>query len=288
MERTMLADGFHLPECPRWRNGELWLSDMWGGDVVRLDAGGTRTTVHHFDDDDPGGLGWLPDGTTLVVGMESRILWRIEGDEAVVHADLRPFADWPCNDMTVAADGTAYVTQFGFDTWGKTTGPLSSAILAVTPDGSVTVAADELMCPNGIAFDGDEDLLFVAEPAAMRISRFRRRSDGGLAERIEFGALPPAEGAPYAPPDGLCVDAEGGVWAADPIGGQLVHFDATGAVTEVVDHDQHTLAVTLGGDDGCTLFVCSAAEHNKPTRSGRPTGRVDTYRVAVPGSGQLP
>ena len=28
---------------------------------------------------------------------------------SVVHADLAPFADWPCNDMVVATDGTAYV-----------------------------------------------------------------------------------------------------------------------------------------------------------------------------------
>jgi sugar lactone lactonase YvrE len=145
-----------------------------------------------------------------------------------------------------------------------------------------------MMCPNGIAFDADERFVFVAEPAAMRISRFTRADDGSFVDRVEFAHLPPVEGAPYAPPDGLCVDAEGGVWAADPIGGQVVHLDASGTVTEVIDHDQHALACTLGGDDGRTLFVCSAGEHHKPTRSGAPTGRIDAYRVAVPGSRRLP
>ena len=106
----------------------------------------------------------------------------------------------------------------------------------MTPDGTASVAADELMCPNGIAFDADEHLVFVAEPAAMRITRFARRADGTLGDRVEFARLPQAEGAPYAPPDGLCVDAEGGVWAADPIGGQVVHLDRDGTVLEVIDH----------------------------------------------------
>ena len=284
--RTISA-GLHLPECPRWRLGELWFSDMWGRAVHRLGPDGTDTVVLELDDD-PGGLGWLPGGDLLVVGMERRQLWRWDGEALALHADLASWTEWPLNDMTVASDGTAYVTQFGFDSWGGSTGVLASPVLAVTPDGSVRVAADDLMCPNGIAFDADEEHVVVAEPAAMRIARFRRVSSGDLVDRVELATLPVAEGAPYAPPDGLCVDARGGVWAADPIGGQVVRLDADGAVTDVIVHDQHALACTLGGDDRRSLFVCSTAEHHKPTRSGRPTGRIDAYRVDVPGSGRLP
>jgi len=288
MDATTICTGLHLPECPRWYDGALWFSDMWGHRVHRLAPDGTDEVVLELDDDDPGGLGWLPDGDLLVVGMEHAKLWRWDGASLALHADLRPHAAWPCNDMTVAADGTAYVTQFGFDSWHGTTGRLASAVLAVEPDGSVRTAADDLFCPNGIAFDADEQLVFVAEPAAMRISRFTRRPDGTLGDRIEFATLPQAEGAPYAPPDGLCVDADGGVWACDPIGGQIVHLDAEGEAIEVVDHPLHALACTLGGDDGRTLFVCATAEHHKPTRSGEPTGRIDAYRVDVPGSRRLP
>ncbi len=288
MELTTICTGLHLPECPRWREGALWFSDMWGQRVHRWTPDGGDGVVLELPDDDPGGLGWLPDGDLLVVGMEQARLWRWDGAELHLHADLRPFGAWPFNDMAVAADGTAYVTQFGFDSWGGTTGTLPSPVLAVAPDGTVSVAAEELMCPNGIAFDADERLLFVAEPAAMRITRFAVAPDGSLADRTEFATLPVAEGSPYAPPDGLCVDAEGGVWACDPIGGQVVRLDPSGTVTEVIDHDQHALACTLGGDDGRTLFVTSAAEHHKPTRSGVATGRVDAYRVDVPGSGRLP
>lgn len=287
MEGTTICTGLHLPECPRWRDGALWFSDMWGRRVHRYSPDGTDRVQVELDDD-PGGLGWLPSGQLLVVGMERRLLWRWDGSRLQLHADLRPYADWPLNDLTVTEDGTAYVTQFGFDTWGGTTGPLESAVLMVRNDGRVEVAAEGLSCPNGIAFDAEEAHAFVAEPAAMRVSRFRRAADGTLTDREEFARLPVAEDAPYAPPDGLCVDAHGGVWACDPIGGQIVHLDRHGDPVLVLDHEQHALACTLGGDDGRTLFVCSAAEHHKPSRSGRPTGRIDAYRVDVPGSRRLP
>src|SRR5207302_3733380 len=77
-ESTAFADGFHLPECPRWHDGRLWMSDMWGNTVYRFDPDGTRHAAHRFGaDEDPGGLGWLPDGRLLVVGMEGRRLYRM-------------------------------------------------------------------------------------------------------------------------------------------------------------------------------------------------------------------
>ena len=71
MER--FSDGLFLPECPRWHLGWLWLCDMWGHEVLRFSEVGARTVVQRFpDDEDPGGLGWLPSGELLVVGMEGR------------------------------------------------------------------------------------------------------------------------------------------------------------------------------------------------------------------------
>ena len=132
---------------------------------------------------------------------------------------------------------------------------------------------------NGLGWSGPR--MYYVDTPTNRIDVFDYDPlTGDIENRRPFVNLPH--------PDGLCVDAEGGVWAADPIGGQLVHFDREGSVREVIDHDQHTLACTLGGDDGRTLFVCSAGEHHKPTRSGVATGRIDAYRVEVPGSGQLP
>ena len=158
----------------------------------------------------------------------------------------------------------------------------------MTPDGAASVAADELMCPNGIAFDADEHLVFVAEPAAMRITRFARRADGTLGDRVEFARLPQAEGAPYAPPTGSASTPRAGCGPPTRSVARSSTSTATAPCSRSSTIRQHALACTLGGDDGRTLFVCSAAEHHKPTRSGVPTGRVDAYRVEVPGSRRLP
>ena len=71
----LFADGLYFPECPRWHNGGLWISDMRAGAVVRFDPDGNRRTVVELDGDEPGGIGWLPDGRMLVVGMHGRRIW---------------------------------------------------------------------------------------------------------------------------------------------------------------------------------------------------------------------
>ena len=72
------------------------------------------STVLEVTDDEPSGLGWLPDGRMLVVAMETQRLLRLEPDGTLVeHADLSSLARGSLNDMIVATDGTAYVGDMG-------------------------------------------------------------------------------------------------------------------------------------------------------------------------------
>ena len=90
--RTIL-DGFLFGEGPRWHDGELWFSDVQGRTVRRTTVEGDATIVAEIPDDEPSGLGWLPDGRLLVVAMETQRLLRIEPDGSIVdHADLSPLA----------------------------------------------------------------------------------------------------------------------------------------------------------------------------------------------------
>jgi len=34
MTPDILIDGLHFPECPRWRDGHLWFSDVHGQRVM--------------------------------------------------------------------------------------------------------------------------------------------------------------------------------------------------------------------------------------------------------------
>ncbi len=222
LETDVFGSGLHLPECPRWHDGALWISDMWGNAVYSYGDDGERSEVLGFGlEEDPGGLGWLPDGSLLVVGMEGRRIYRLAEDgDLRTHADLGPHAPWQCNDMIVDDRGTAYVSQFGYDLWGGRTGPATTALLRVTSGGTVDVAAEDLMVPNGMAISDDGSALYVAECGRSRVLQFGIDDQGALTNRRVFGELVPAAGAPLpvAPPDGICLDEEGCVWAADPIG----------------------------------------------------------------------
>ena len=283
---TPLVTGLHLPECPRWRDGYLWYSDMWDHKVWRTRLDGTPELVHDFGpDEDPGGLGWLPDGRLLVSGMEGRRIY-VVGDDGVpiVHADVSAHAPAQINDMVVAADGTAYVSQFGYDMWhGGTFTP--AVLIRVRPDGSVDAVADDLLSPNGMALTPDGGTLIVAESGGFRLTAFEVGAEGTLGERSLFAQLVPPEGSPYAPPDGICLDAEGAVWLADPINHRVQRVGEGGEVLQQLDFDRAALAVNLVGDDLSTLAVCLTSEHHKPTRSGVATGGIETVRVDVPGTG---
>lgn len=281
---TVFATDLHFPECPRWHDGALWLSDMWDHTVYRFEADGARHVVHRFpDDEDPGGLGWLPDGRMLVVGMLGRVLYRLEQGTAVVHADLSSLAPHQVNDMIVGPDGCVYVTQFGHEMWDTEIDMEPTVMIRVAPDGAVEVGADDLMVPNGVAVDDDGKSLIVAESAAARLSRFSVR-DGLLSDREQV-PLTPAAHMPFVAPDGICLDAAGGVWAADPLARRVVHLSED-MIDQEIPLEDFPLACVLGGEDRRTLFVCTNKVWSKHDRQPNPTGSVVSIRSDVPGAGR--
>src|SRR4051812_2170985 len=108
--RTVL-DGMSYLECPRWHDGRLYVSDFYTQRVMAVDLedGGGVETVATVPEQ-PSGVGWMPDGTMLVVSMPDRRVLRVrDGAEPEVHADLSELAPWHLNDMVVDAEGRAYV-----------------------------------------------------------------------------------------------------------------------------------------------------------------------------------
>ena len=114
-EFTTLISGLSFTECPRWRDGRLYVSDFYTQRVLAVALDGTAETVAHVPHQ-PSGLGFLPDGRMLIVSMRDRKVLRREADGSLVeHADLSALAPWHCNDMLVDHDGRAWVGNFGFD-----------------------------------------------------------------------------------------------------------------------------------------------------------------------------
>ncbi len=143
----VLADGFGFLEGPRWRDGRLWMSDVFRGKVFTLGLDGGVETVVEVPGQ-PSGLGFLPDGRPLIVSMKDRRLLRLEGGNLVCHAELGPLVTGDTNDMVVDAQGRAYVGNFGFDLFGGADYRTANLVM-VSPAGEAQVVAEEVDFPNG-------------------------------------------------------------------------------------------------------------------------------------------
>ncbi len=284
-----LAEGLYFPEGARWHDGRLYVSDFYDRLVLAFDPDGTRTVLCEVPGQ-PSGLGFTPDGDLLVVSMLDRRLLRLRDGELTEVADLSKLAPYHCNDMYVDAEGRAYVGNFGADLAidGVQPGPL----LRVDPDGTVAVAAEDLVFPNGIVATADGTLL-VAETFAYRVSAYDLGPDGTLTGRRVWASFdsPPAHdfatavAATSVSPDGICLDAEGALWVADATGAGAHRVREGGEVLESVSTgDVTAFAVALGGEDGRTLYMCAGPALGRVDPAADRYGSILTTRVDVPGA----
>jgi sugar lactone lactonase YvrE len=271
----------------------LWLSDFYTHAVIAVTPEGKVEQITRVPQQ-PSGLGWLPDGTLLVVSMRDRKLLRLERGELVEHADLSGLTGGHVNDMVVDGHGRAYVGNFGFDLMGGAA-VRATTIVRVDPDGTASVAADGLMFPNGSVITPDGSTLIVDETLGNRISAFDIGPDGSLGPRRDwasFGALPGTDSvqelvaAAAIAPDGNCLDADGAVWFADAIHHRVVRVAEGGEILEQISTgDEGVFACMLGGGDGRTLYLCLAPNFDETQRSATRLGRLVATTVDVPHAG---
>jgi len=285
---SVLAGGLYFGEGPRWHGGRLWFSDFYEHQVKSMDASGAVRTELEIDDQ-PSGLGWLPDGRLLVVAMHRMQLLRVDPDGVKVHADLSAVADYHTNDMVVDSSGRAYVGNFGFrlDQAVKERGVESvladhptTRLARVDPDGTVHVAASDMHFPNGMVITPDGRTLIVAETLAMRLTAFDVGPDGTLSNRRVWATLG------MRAPDGICLDANGHVWVANAIAPECVLVAPGGEIIARVETAEPCYACMLGGVDRRTLYMMTAPSSMPDIVSQSRQGHVACAQVNTPGAGR--
>jgi sugar lactone lactonase YvrE len=279
-------------ECPRWRDGRWWVSDMRGDAVYSFSAEGERRVELNVER--PAGLGWTPDGRLLVVSMDAQRLVYVsrygQVERAVDLAQLAGETAGFLNDMVVSPDGHAYV---GFDADFNRYGEEAELglILHVDPQGRARVAARGLAFPNGMVVTPDGSTLVVAETMKPRLTGFALGADGALGERRVWADLGPRRdarpdpqpslGAAKVSLDGCAIDAEGHVWAAD-VRSACLRIAPGGAIVDAVflPERMRPFACALGGPDGRTLMIC-AADDDYADRASRLSSQLYVTRVTV-------
>ena len=271
-----LIGGIDFGEGPRWHNGRLWYSDFHQKTVYSVDLNGERNAEFTLDDQ-PSGLGWMPDGSMLVVSMINRQVLRVSSDGVSVHADLSELATWHCNDMGVGSSGHAYVGNFGFDLDNRTEF-CKTVIVHVTPEGDTSVGAAGLSFPNGSVITPDEKTLIVGETFGGCYTSFSIHEDGTLSDPSLWAEVPGMF------PDGCTMDAEETIWFADASTPRVVRVAKGGKILNEVETPQVPFACMLGGEDGKTLFILTA-DSSGPNQAGSGSGNIWTHNVDVAKAG---
>jgi sugar lactone lactonase YvrE len=289
-----LATGFAFLEAPRWHDGRLWFSDFNTHLVHRLETDGSVSTVCEVPGQ-PSGLGFNPAGELMISSMLDHRVLVLRDGELVELADLSADQGGPGNDMLVDARGRAYVGNFGSDVDAGEPERATTLVL-VDPDGSVRVVAEGLEFPNGMAITADGRQLLVGESLACRVSAFDLAEDGSLSNRQAWAEFEPRPAtftfadamsdAAGIVPDGLCLDADDGMWVANSGGNDVVRVLRGGEVTDRIDLGDHAAyACMLGGPDGRSLFICVGGLFGTYDRATAQAGELWVTEVDVPGPG---
>ena len=280
---------------PRWREGRWWVSDLYRGLVMTVAPDGASEQVMSVEQQ-PSGLGWMPDGSLLVVSMkDQRLLRRRPSGEVSVHAELGALCGGHLNDMVVDAQGRAYVGEFGFDLQAFAD-PAPGKLMRVDPDGTVAVLSDDLLFPNGSVITPAGDTLIVGETAGARYTAFALAPDGSVSDRRVWAQMAPTpELGPLEQtlpqlkfgPDGCTLDAEGCIWAADAVGSRCARVARGGELVDEIRAPEGLgiFACMLGGEDGRTLLMCAAPDFLEVNRAAAREAVLLCTSVEVPHAG---
>jgi sugar lactone lactonase YvrE len=273
--------GLKFTESPRWHDGKLWFIDIHDKRIKTVDLSGSVATTLDLPFI-PNAFGLTPDGTAVVGDAFQRRIHRATGGVLQQVADISNLTTFCLSDGIVDARGRLYVGDIGYNFVDPAAKPVDTCVIVlVGPDGRASVVADKLFFPNGMVITPDGRTLIVGETLGQRLTAFDVREDGSLANRRVWAQLPESVG-----PDGICLDAEGAVWCANPEReDSVVRVREGGEITDRIRVDTHAYAVMLGGPERKHLFICASGSHDPAEIQRKPSATFRVVEVKVPGAG---
>lgn len=166
--------------------------------------------------------------------------------------------------------------------WDKTPG--RGEMFRLRPDGSVTTVLTDLTISNGLGWSPEGHLAYYVDTPTHRIDVFDWDPERGLSGRRPFVRIDPDDGVP----DGLTVDAGGGVWVAVNRGGAVRRYAPDATLSEQVETPgaAQVTSVALGGESMDRLFITTSRE-DLPDGEQPVAGSVFTAPAGVRGMAPL-
>jgi len=260
---------------PTW--GGLRFVDMMAGDVVSLAADGSVSRRTYGE---VAAVVRPRTGGGAIVAVERGFV--LEGADGELERLPDVFAADPplrMNEGGCDPDGRFYCGSI------KGGEPGAAAFYRLDTDLTVSTVLEDVTVSNGFGFSPDGALAFYNDTGTGRTDVFDYDREDGLTHRRPFATVQDEE---QNRPDGLTVDAEGGVWVALFGGSAVRRYAPDGTLDLVVDVGaRQVTACTFGGDDLDELFITTSRE-NLPDDEDPAAGSLFRFTPGVRGLPVLP
>lgn len=243
-----------LGEGPVWHEGEraIYWVDIEGRAVHRHSLEHDRSETFRA----PSRIGCLVRRRNggWIAGLENGF-FAVDLERDSWQPIARPWPDRPedrCNDGKCDRAG-----RFWAGTMHTAMQRATGVLYRLDPDRGVHAMDTGYGITNGPAWSPDERVLYHNDSKARTVYAFDfDASDGTITGKRPFVVLPEEQGFP----DGLTVDAEGGIWLAHWGGSRVTRYLPDGRVDRVLAMPvQQVTSCTFGGPDLRTLFITTAS-----------------------------
>jgi gluconolactonase len=240
----LVGEGYKFTEGPAANaKGEVFFNDVGDTKTYKIGVDG-KPVVWLADSQGGDGQAFGPDGVLYAAaGKVNQILgWSEQAQSKPRGGGFRG------NDLVVRADGTAWVTEPGWD------GKSPSKIWMIPKQGEPKVVDSGLKFSNGITLSPDQSLLYVADSRTKWVYSYQVQPDGTLKHRQRYYWLHEPDTAEDAGPDGLEVDSAGRLYVATRLGVQVC--DQAGRVNCILPTPNGKVSnVCFGGPEFSVLYA---------------------------------
>jgi sugar lactone lactonase YvrE len=270
-ERLTDAVAYHA-EGPVWsdRWGGLRWVDMLDGDVLSLADDGSIERRH---------VGTIAAALRprraggAVIAVEKGFVLEAPDGSVTVLDPVWTEEPVRMNEGGCDPDGRFWCGSMAYDRR-----PGGGTVYRLDPDGSVHLGFDGVTISNGLEWSPDGGLAYYVDTPTHRVDVLDYDRDTGLTGRRPFVRLSDDER-----PDGLTVDAEGGVWVAVNGSGAVHRYSPDGVLDGVVEVGaRQVTACAFGGPGLDQLFITTSREDLAPD-DDPPAGSLFRADVGVRG-----
>nr|WSZ94494.1 SMP-30/gluconolactonase/LRE family protein [Streptomyces sp. NBC_00857] len=266
-------------EGPNWdtNTGQLRIVDMLAGDILTFDADGAYERQRVGDV----AAAWRSRRSGGIVAAAERGFVLIAADGTMTRGDeLWSDPQVRMNEGGCDPAGNFYCGSMAYDAR-----PGAGSVYRLTPGGDISVAHTGVTISNGLAWAPDGSFAYYVDTPTRSVARVTvDPSTGRFSIPVPWVTIDRRDGAP----DGITVDAEGGVWVALWGGSAVRRYTADGTLDEVVEvNARQVSACSFGDDDYGRLFITTSrqdiADGDDPA-----AGAVFTVRPGIAGLAPLP